>query len=297
MGIYADVRQPAALIATLGTEPQVVTATLDILLKQGEEIKDVTVIHTTLPASPIGNAIEVLDKAFGSSSYRGKFAWHLMPIETAQGNLVQDVVAPSETQSAFRCLYNIVREKKNAGYRVHLSIAGGRKTLSVFGMVVAQLLFDEGDRLWYLYSGGPFLESKRLHPNPDDAVHLVSIPVVHWSKVAPILLDFASIEDPQEALERQQALRLSERLEDSRAFILGALSPAEERVVSLLVQEGLGDQALAVRLHLSPRTIEEHLRSAYRKTADHWGLAQVSRTQLIALLNLYYSTQITGNPA
>jgi hypothetical protein len=56
--------------------------------------------------------------------------------------------------------------------QVHLSIAGGRKTMAVFGMTAAQLLFDEHDRLWHLFSGGEFLVSKRLYPQPGDEVRL-----------------------------------------------------------------------------------------------------------------------------
>lgn len=75
----------------------------------------------------------------------------------------------------------------------------------------------------------------------------------------------------------------------ARSFVLGALTPAEERVVSLLVREGLSDRQLAARLNLSTRTVEQQLRSAYGKAADHWELDSVNRAQLISILNLYYN--------
>ena len=290
-------RQETALIATLGTEPQVVTAALDLIIQQGENVSKVIVLHTTSRELPIEKAVTTLHQAFAKLKDQDHISYQLLPIVTDSGRLVRDVATPLESQAAFRSLYNQVRMAKNAGYRVHLSIAGGRKTMAVFGMVTAQLLFDEDDRLWHLYSGGEFLESRRLHPKTEDDVHLIPIPVVQWSNVAPILLDFSDIEDPIEALSHQQELRIKERLEDMRAFVLGSLSPAEERVVALLVKDGLSDNELAEKLHLSPRTVEQHLRSAYRKASDHWGLSDIGRTQLIALLNLYYSTQITGNPA
>ena len=286
----------AALIATLGTEPQVVTAVMDLLIRQGENITNVIVIHTTSSEAPIENAVTTLQHFFDSPKGPGNISFQLSPIATEDDQFVLDVATPIETQAAFRSLYNEVCEVKNAGFRVHLSIAGGRKTMAVFGTVTAQLLFDDDDRLWHLYSGGEFLESKRLHPKPGDDVHLIPIPVVQWSNVAPILLNFKEINDPLEALSLQREFRLKERLEDIRAFILGLLSPAEERVVGLLVRTGLSDNQIAEQCYLSPRTVEQHLRAAYRKASDHWGLSAVGRTQLIALLNLYYSTQITGNP-
>jgi DNA-binding CsgD family transcriptional regulator len=158
-------------------------------------------------------------------------------------------------------------------------------------MLAAQLLFDTNDRLWYLYSGGDFLASKRLHPHSGDDVHLVEIPVVQWSHVSPMLLDLSEIEDPFKALERQKELHLKEQLDQQRAFVRGSLTPAEERVAAMLVREGLSDNEIAERLYLSPRTVEQHLRSAYTKAAAHWELVSVSRTQLVALLGLYYTVE------
>jgi DNA-binding CsgD family transcriptional regulator len=155
-------------------------------------------------------------------------------------------------------------------------------------MLAAQLLFDDQDRLWHLYSSGDFLTSKRLHPQTGDEVHLIHIPVVQWSKISPIFLDIAKYDDPYEALQRQEELRLVEKMDDQHAFVHGSLTAAEERVVSLLVKEGLGDIELAERLGLSPRTVEEHLGKAYQKAANHWELEDVNRTQLVTLLSLYY---------
>lgn len=39
--------RPAALVATLGTQPQVVTIALDLLLRRGERVDEVVVIHTS----------------------------------------------------------------------------------------------------------------------------------------------------------------------------------------------------------------------------------------------------------
>jgi len=77
---------------------------------------------------------------------------------------------------------------------------------------------------------------------------------------------------------------------------MGSLSSAEQRVVRMLVQEGMSDSDIAERLCLSPRTVEQHLRAAYRKAANYWELAEVNRTHLIALLNLYLSLELRENP-
>jgi CRISPR-associated Csx14 family protein len=294
---YKQHNQSAVLIATLGTEPQVVTAALDLLRQKGECIVRVEVLHTTSAGTQIEKAVQQLQAALDKLRDQDQIEFSLHPLMDAEGNLLADVRTAHESHAAFYQLYNQVRRAKFAGKRVHLCIAGGRKTLAVFGMATAQLLFDEGDRLWHLYSGGDFLESKRLHPEADDDTQLVPIPVILWSQVSPILTDLSSIEDPFEAVERVSELQLAERIEQARTFVLGALTPAERRAVALLVMDGLSDHEIADRLVLSPRTVESQLRTAYTKAAEHWELADVSRAQLIALLNLYYRMEITGNPA
>jgi CRISPR-associated Csx14 family protein len=274
------------LIATLGSEPQVVTAALDLLRLQGEAIDTVCVLHSTSPGTAMESALEALMAEF--SGAQGQMRVAFTPLCDESGRALQDVQTPEETQAAFRFLYRQVRMAKLEGQRVHLLVAGGRKTLALFGMAAAQLLFDEGDRLWHLYSGGEFLASKRMHPQLGDDVHLIPIPVLLWSQVSPVLSDLDGVDDPFEAAEHARQLRLNEKMEIGRTFVLGSLTPAEATVVRLLVESGLSDQEIAGRLSLSPRTVEQHLRSAYRKAAAHWELPDAGRAQLVALLSLYY---------
>jgi CRISPR-associated Csx14 family protein len=287
--------QTAILIATLGTEPQVVSAALDLLLRQDAPVSETLVLHTSGAAgSSIRLAVERLEEAFRQDPYAGLITLKLQPLLDENGRPLPDVDTPPAARAAFRSLYRAIRAAKQAGKAVHLSIAGGRKTLAVFGMAAAQLLFDENDCLWHLYSDGEFLESKRLHPAPGDDVHLVPIPLILWGQVSPILTGVVETDDPYEAVERAQALRLAERLEAARAFVLDALTPAEQRVAALLVREGLTDAEIGERLALSPRTVEHHLRAAYSKAASHWEVADIGRAQLVALLNLYYLTEAPG---
>jgi CRISPR-associated Csx14 family protein len=288
-------KQDSILIATLGTEPQVVTATLDLLRDRGENISHLQVIHTQSNApTSIQISINTLQDALRSAGIQFKF----IPLASANGIPLEDVDTPEASAAFFRLLYRLVRQAKEARKRVHLSIAGGRKTMAVFGMVTAQLLFEPDDCLWHLFSAGDFLTSKRLHPGPDDDVHLVAVPVILWSQVSPVISELHRVDDPFVAIERIRSLQLAEQVEAGRSFVFGSLTPAERRVVEMLVREGLSDQELAQQLNLSPRTVEQHLRSAYAKASDHWELEEnPDRLQLASLLHLYYATQITENPA
>lgn len=275
------------LIATLGTEPQVVTTAFSLLRARGEGIHQVNVIHTVAPNTPIAASVLSLEETFGLCKISENVSLKCTPIVAQDGTPLADIETPQAGQAAFRALYREMRSAKRGGYRVHLLIAGGRKTMAIYGMVAAQLLFDDDDCLWHLHSSGDFLASKRMFPQPGDDVHLVGIPVILWSQVSPALGEFSDVDDPLAALDRYRSLRLQEKMGRARSFMLGSLTAAERRVATLLANEGLSDQEIAGRLSISHRTVEHHLHSAYMKAANHWELAEVNRTLLITLLHLY----------
>jgi CRISPR-associated protein Csx14 len=280
------------LLATLGSEPQVITAAYDLLIDQGEKIERLRVLYTYCPDTPIATAVNRLRLDFPAPA-----SIDFIPITSDNNQAVADVNTPETAKAAFKAIYRAVWAAKRSNRRVHLCIAGGRKTMAVYGMTTAQLLFDEDDHLWHLFSSGDFLTSKRLHPHPGDDVHLVEIPVILWGEVTPAAWILENVDDPYVAIDRVRGLQLNEKMETARSFLQGSLTPAELRVVELLVREGLSDNEIAERLYLSPRTVEQHLRSAYSKAGGHWEMEQVGRTQLVTLLNLYFNMKITGNPA
>ncbi len=272
---------PSILVSTLGTEPQVVTAVLDLLRLRGERVLRAVVLHTVSPDPAVQAAVQTLRVLDSPIPIR------LIPLTDENGQPLADVTIPNEIQSGFRGLYTALLGAKREAGRVHLCISGGRKSLAVFGLAAAQLVCDEQDHLWMLHSGRDFLASRRLHPATGEDAQLVEIPLLQGSLVAPILLD--PPDDPLTAYDSLRAQQLRERLSIARQFVTLCLTRAEARVTSLLVSEGLGDAEIASRLSLSPRTIEQHLRSTYQKAAAHWGLPNAGRATLIALLNLYYS--------
>lgn len=290
-----DTRSKSAImIATLGSEAQVVTAVFDILTRRGYSIAEVWAAHTsgeTAEGDVITAAVDRLRQAFAEPPYFSRTSLQLVLMTDENSRPLTDVDTPHAMRAAFRCLYRLARQAKLDGRQVHWAISGGRKPLSLFAMSAAQMLCDEDDHLWYLVSSGEFLASKRLHPLPDDQATLIEVPFLTWSRVSPVWLGLGETDDPFEALEQARHLRTLERLEAARSYLLGSLTAGERRVVELLARYGLSDAEIAGRLTLSPRTVEQHLRAAYQKAANHWELADVSRAQLVALVNVYYAIQ------
>lgn len=278
---------PGVLIATLGSEPQVVTAGMDLLLKKGEKIGQVEIVHTVAPGTAIETALQTL-KEILSSDYPASMTVSFFPL-TSENRSLADIETPQAGQEAFRVLYRRLWQAKQEKRRVHLLVAGGRKPFAIYGMVAAQLLFDHSDCLWHLYSSGDFLMSKRAHPQVGDDVHLVPIPVLLRSYISPALTNLRKIDDALLAVEHFQKLELESKLAEARSYVYGSLTGAERRAVELLVREGLSNAEIAQKLSLSARTVEQQLRSAFQKAANHWEMESINRSQLVSLLSVFYS--------
>jgi CRISPR-associated protein Csx14 len=276
------------LIATLGAEPQVVTLALDLLQAKGYGVGEVIVVHTAGEA--VRPAVERLEREFaapGTCSYRPV-------VVKGDGGPVADIVTDAETSALLRTLYRTVLAEKRAGRLVHLSIAGGRKPMAVYGMVVAQLLFDEDDRVWHLLSEGWRPGDERvMHIRPGDRIRLVQVPVLRWASVSPVLTELALREDPWEAIQAQKTMKQQEDRRRKREFVEHWLTPAEREVVRLACL-GLDNVAIAGELHKSEKTVANQFTSIYEKLHEWRGFREdipVSRVVLVAQFTVYFAME------
>lgn len=286
------------LIATLGTRPEVITLALDLLLET-YPIDHVIVIHTARRFMPIGRALNRLKHEFPEGT---RYAHKDVPCiyETVElqidGEPFEDVATEEQAGAAFTAIYQQVQKHKQAGHRIHLSIAGGRKSMSVYGMAVAQLLFDAEDLLWHLLSHPKFEESDALHTERPDDVQLVSIPVLPYTYFVPALPALLIAEDPMQAVKRQQNDLTLQQRKRRHEFLTEELTPAEYRVVKALMQEILLKsrsptyEQLGRRLIISPKTVEHTFSSVYDKLEDFLRLsADANQQLLIAFVSPYFS--------
>ncbi len=280
--------KPQILIATLGTEPQVVTLALDLLQHKGYAIHEVIVVHTV--STIIQPALARLREEFARPN---ALPCKLLPIAGSAGP-VADTVTETDVSALLRTLYQVVLAQKRADYLVHLSIAGGRKTMAVYGMVVAQLLFDDDDRLWHLLSQNWQPGDERImHVRPGDPVTLVPIPVLRWSSISPVATELALREDPWDALQAQRQMRRTEDRRRKREFVERWLTPAEHEVVRLASQ-GLDNATIAERLGKAEKTVANQLTGIYDKLHEWRGYrtdVPVSRAVLVATFATYFALE------
>ncbi|RME82595.1 MAG: CRISPR-associated protein Csx14, partial [Caldilineae bacterium] len=95
-----------ALIATLGTEPQVVTLALDLLRAKGYPIAEVVVVHTA--GQVIEPALRRLQVEFAREPEVG---FRTVGVEDERG-MVEDVGNEADTTAVLRTIYRTVLEEK-----------------------------------------------------------------------------------------------------------------------------------------------------------------------------------------
>lgn len=189
--------------------------------------------------------------------------WRWRPIEDANGEIIPDVETPEAAELVFRLIYNEVKQIKRAGQRLHGLIAGGRKSMIVYTLFSAQLLFDVDDRLWHLFS---IDEGPAPHLPPDRKHHsrLIEIPVFHLASVMPVvhrlILDS---DDPTNATAffwKQEDVNEVVRL---RRFFDNC-EPIDQQIL-ILAYYGSGNGEIAEQLGYAESTISRRFNETARR--------------------------------
>jgi CRISPR-associated protein (TIGR02584 family) len=292
-------QRPTVYIATLGNAPQVITLALDQLLPKHPFV-EVCVIHTDdtpdqeLPRMKFSNmheTIQQLDRQFqnlrprqegvgekvwtadyrlGSRYYQ--FAYRRVLIQREEqkpGQLatytpVKDVETESNSQAAFRTIFRVVQRYKEQRAIIHFNLAGGRKSMSVFAMSAAQILFTPGDKLWHVVSQNQLMETRAMHDTADgESYRLVPIPFVSVSTLNPVLGMLISSNDPYDIVQAQENYLHLMDLQRKEKFLREL--DFDERQILLGVAQGLNNEEIGGRLkkRLSGKTVANKLTTIY----------------------------------
>ena len=292
-------KRPAVFIATLGNAPQVVTLALDHLLPRHSFV-EVCVIHTDNTPGPqqprmrfdtMRETVQALDKEFlhpkPIDSFPHEKAWrvdyrmpnryyqftyrrviiHQMvqkPGELGTAVSVYDVESEENSRAAFRTIYQLVKRYKEQRAVIQFSIAGGRKSMSVFGMTAAQLLFTPGDKLWHLVSPYAFMDSRAMH-DPENVTHLINIPFISVSTVNPVLGHLMSSSDPYDIVQAQENYLHLMDLSRKETFLREL--DFDEYQILVGVAQGLGNEEIGRRLkkERAKKTVANKLTSIYEE--------------------------------
>lgn len=267
------------LMATVGTEAQIITLTLDALLARRFPIDRVSVFHTDA-SGPVMTAS--LQKLEGIRPYYASLPRPvelvMVPYTGPNGSVIADIFSEAEESAVEATFYREIRRAKLEGRRVHLLPIGGFTDLALMALPMAQLLFDPDDYCWSMRSSTELLRSKRMRATEvGDEVRLKQKRIINWSADTRAVLALGAARDPENAVRLQEQLLSEEAQRRQRQFVQVELTPSERKAFLWAALTGDKFTVLARRLVVEPKTIQNQYYSACNKYKHFYRLPDGTR--------------------
>lgn len=263
------------LLAPLGGQPQVVTFTLDLLLRRDFPISEVIVIHPHPAQHRLQQALDLLNAEFAGDRYQfdGKvITCHFRPKVLELDSMPLDDISDSTgAKGARETIYHFIQELKHQPRHIHLSVTGGRRLMSLLAISAAQLKFDPFDHIWHIYTpeqlGEQVKDGRRMHVPPDAGVKLIEVPFI------PLGSYFAGIEhitDSAQAVQHHMDLQEHRRCERVEQAL------AHRRPLDILraFARGMNPQEVADALYIAPSTVSTHTTKIFAECRLAWDLPE-----------------------
>jgi len=171
------------LISVLGSTPQILTETLWCLkVQKGVDIDEIVVITTSYGKNLIVNGTKKMPPLIGKGGVLEKFCKefkthpkfpekNILVIKNKYGNELEDIRNTDDNECAANFITSVIREfAKRNDVVIHCSVAGGRKTMSVFAGLAMTLVGRKQDHLYHVLvspqeiEGNPKFFYKPLKP-------------------------------------------------------------------------------------------------------------------------------------
>lgn len=151
------------LLATLGQRPEAITRALDALLPRYSYI-EVLILHTDPEHSDVSSAyaelMSILKADYSDLNASGKTLCY------ADGKPLTDISNQHSAESYYHALLEVIRQYRVQFIFIHLLVAGGRKAMSIYAALAAELLFGEHDRLWTIHTPKGLMQFGLFHALP-----------------------------------------------------------------------------------------------------------------------------------
>ena len=266
------------LVATLGGQPQVITFTLDLLLRRGETISEVIVIHPRAAQPRLRHAIDCLNAEFTGDHYRidGRVIHcHFRPKILELDHIPLDDITDNTAAKGTRdTIYGFFEELKQQPRHIHLSVTGGRRLMSLLAISAAQLKFDSFDHIWHIYTPESIKEQVRdgaqMHVPPAAGVNLIEVPFFPIVDYIPFLSQsFFSAQAAQQAGKAQMDAQERARCDT----FVQKITPRQLDVLRGIA-DGRTIQQIASQLYLSIKTVYNHRDKLLNVCAEVWDISE-----------------------
>lgn len=269
------------LLASVGGQPQVVTFTLDLLLRQGIQVSEVFLLHPSPSDVRVQHTLHCLRTEFANNQYTcdGRTISCTLHLQTLSHEKVPlpDVTNTSDAQAIRDEIHRLLRQLKQQQRHIHLSASGGRRVISLMAISAALLHFDDFDRIWHIYTPrhlrAQVNEGAQMHVPPDAGVRLIEVPFVPWGAYFPLL---SHADASAQATQRAQMAMLDAQEKARCAEMLTHLTQTQLRVLRL-ISTGLTPGAIAVQLNVSRDTVYSHTKALLSVARHVWHIPEQER--------------------
>ncbi len=266
------------LVATLGGQPQVVTFTLDLLLRRGIAIGEVIVLHPRATGHRLHHALDHLNAEFVGDRYTidGRtIACHFRPRVLELDHIPLDDITDNTTAKGTReTIYSLFDDLKQQPRHIHLSVTGGRRLMSLLAISAAQLKFGAFDHIWHIFTPEDIQvqvnEGRQMHVPPDAGVNLIEVPFFPIADYVPILAQ------PSASAQVAQQVGKAQMDAQERAHCAFVVQNATRRQRDVLhcYADGLSTQEIADKLCISSKTVYTHKDVLIALCAQAWETAE-----------------------
>lgn len=266
------------LIASVGGQPQIVTLTLDLLLRQRIKINEVIVLHPAARNERIHNTLRCLSAEFAHDRYvcdgqEWECHLHLQALNDEQGPL-PDITNTSGAQVTRDVWHRLLSHVKQQRKHIHLSVSGGRRVISLMAISAAQLHFDHADRIWHIYTPPELLphvhEGKRMHLPADSGVALLDVPFVPWGAYFP---QISQLPTSAQHTQNLQVAMIDAQERARCAQLVEKASKAQQKVLRQ-ISAGQKPREIADHLGLSIETVYSHTKVLLQLARNIWYLPE-----------------------
>lgn len=264
------------LVATLGGQSQIVTFTLDLLLRQGVPIYEVIVVHPA--ASPhLQSSLDRLRAEFVGNRYcfDGReltmclYSQVLKRYET----IIEDVTDTATAHGALDTIGELIRSLKEQRRVIHFSISGGRRLMTFLSFSAALLYFETTDQLLHLYTPEPVKEyvdaHGLMHLPPDVGQRLIEVP---FTCAAQPFLSLMANRSPSAIIQTQRE-ELQAEEQKCCQDVIDALTDKPLQVLRLIAQ-GMHPSKAAAVLKIKQSTISTHTNAIYQECRNAWNVPE-----------------------
>ncbi|MBV9228006.1 MAG: histidine kinase [Chloroflexi bacterium] len=268
---------PHVLVATLGGQPQVVTFTLDLLLREGFPIREVIVLHPRA-ASPsrLYHSLLRLSAEFTGNIYpvaQHPIHFHSRVLEL-DGTSIDDISDDAHADGTLNTIHRLIGDLKRQGYRIHLSVTGGRRLMALLAISVAVFNFDRHDHIWHIYTPESLQEQASegalMHAPPGAGVTLIKGPFITLG--AYIYNAGQTFRSAQE----EQRMQMEAQDRASCAEVASKATPARIKVLQAFAR-GLRPQQVADELCIALVTVNTHKTALLNLCHNAWNIPDKER--------------------